>query len=127
LLRRGCRRRCAVNPRRRKGERQRNDQKHDRCEDHERVPPAIAADQRYREWREQELSERSGRRAGAEGERPPLRRHQLAERADHDGERAAGQPEADDLAGTEVEHRRRSGIGHRGEAQRVEDRAHAEH
>ena len=29
--------------------------------------------------------------------------------------------------GTEVEHRRRSGMGHRGEAQRVEDRAHAEH
>jgi hypothetical protein len=90
------------------------------------VLPPIAVDQRHRQRREKELSERSGRGAGAEGKRPPLRRHQLAERADHDSERGAGQPEADHDAGTEMEHRRRAGIGHRSQAERVENRARAE-
>ena len=43
---------------------------------------SISAD---RERREQELAERAGRRAGAEGERAPVLRQQLAEGADARG------------------------------------------
>jgi hypothetical protein len=84
-------------------------------------------DQRHRQRREQELSERSGRRSRAEGERAPLRRHQPAERADHHGEGGAGQAETDHHAGAEMEHRRRLGIGHGRQAERIEHRARAEH
>ena len=61
--------------------------------------PAEQADQRDRERRKQKLSERAGRGAEAEGGRAPLRRHQLAERANHDGESTARQAEADQDAG----------------------------
>ena len=53
-------------------------------------------------------------------------RHQLAERADHDGERAAGEAEADQHAGRDVQRRGRGRIGHQGEAKRVQDRADAD-
>ena len=56
-----------------------------------------------RERRIEELAERTRRGAGAEREAAPAVRHELAERADHHRERAAGQPEADQHAGREIE------------------------
>ena len=50
-----------------------------------------AADQRHRERREQELPERTRSGAGAEGQRAPLRWHQLAEGGEHEGELADAQ------------------------------------
>ncbi len=93
----------------------------------QRLLPAETVDQRDRERREQELPERTGSRAGAERERAPVRRHQLAEGADHDGEGRAGKAEADHHAGGEMEHAGRARVGHAGETERIEDRADAQH
>ena len=62
----------------------------------------IGVHQAHGERREQELAERARRRAGAERERAPAFRHELAERADHHRQRAAGQAEADQHAGREM-------------------------
>ena len=73
-------------------------------EDHQRVLPAEPVHQRDRERRKQELAERAGRGAEAEGERAPLRRHQFAEGADHEVNESRDEAEADQHAGREVEH-----------------------
>ena len=65
---------------------------------------SISAD---RERREQELAERARRGAGAERDGAPARRQQLGEGADHERERAAGEAEADQHAGRQVELERR--------------------
>ena len=72
------------------------------------------------------MPERAGGRPGAECERAPLRRHQLAECADHDRKGGAGEPEADHRAGREMEHSRRIRVGHGRQAERVEHRSDAE-
>ena len=76
-------------------ERQRQHQQHGAGEHQERGLPGKRVDQRMRERRIEELAERARRGAGAEGEGAPVLRHELAERADHHRERAAGKAEAD--------------------------------
>jgi hypothetical protein len=71
--------------------------------------------------------ERAGRGAGAEGKRAHIFRQELSERPEHDRERAAGEAEADEHAGSEVEHFRRCGVGHQGEPGSAEHRAYAQH
>ena len=100
---------------------------HQRGEYHQRGLPAERAHQRDRERRKQELAERAGRRAETKCRRAPLRRHQFAERADHDGERAARQAEADQHAGRQSQHQRRGRIGHQVEAEPIEHGAEREH
>ena len=106
---------------------ERHDQQHDGAENDQRMLPAVSLHQGHRERGEQELSERARRSAGAEGERAPFRRHQLAERTDHDGEGGAGEPEADHHAGGEMKHPGGRSVGHRRQADRIEDRSHAQH
>jgi hypothetical protein len=108
--------------RRRQRQRERQDEQHDAGEHDDGGAPVEGVDERAREWREQELAERAGRRAGAECERPPVVGHELAERPDHQVERTARQAETDENAGRELEHRRRRGIGHEHEAERIEQR-----
>ena len=108
-------------------ERQRQDEQHGGGENEQRRLPAETIDEIDREGREQKLPERTGSRSGPERDRPPLRRHQLAEGADHDGEGRARESEADDQAGGQMEHRRRIGVGHRRQAEGIEDGAHAQH
>ena len=103
-------RRCRGRGRER--ERQRHDQQHQTGEYHQRRLPAEIVDQRHAERREQELAERSGRSAGAERDAAPLRRQQLAECGQHQIERAAGQAEADQDAGAEIERQRRRRVAH---------------
>ena len=55
----------------------------------------------------------------------PFRRHQLAERRQHQIERAAGEAEADQHAGAEVERQRRRGIAHQRQAGGIQQRADA--
>ena len=69
-----------------------------------------------RERRIEKLAERARRRAGAEGQRTPARRQQLAESAEHDRERTAGEAEADEHAGPEIEHPGRGRIRHQDRA-----------
>ena len=124
LVGRRCKR--AGLPGRRERERQWHDEKHDGGEDDERLLPADAVNERHRERREQELPERAGRRPRAEGDRAPVRRHQLAEGADHDGEGGAGEPESDHRTGREMKHARRGRVGHGRQTERIEDRPQAE-
>ncbi len=79
------------------------------------------------EWREQELAEGSGSGHGAEGDRAPAFRQQLAEGADHRGYRAARQAEADQQAGRKIEHARRRRRGREVEPERVHGDAGAQH
>ena len=60
--------------------------------------PAQRLVQPDRERRKQELPERARRRADAERERAPVYRQQFSERADHDGEGGAREPETDQEA-----------------------------
>ena len=83
--------------------------------------------QRDRQRREQELAERAGRGAGAERKRPPSLRHQLAEGADHHGERATGKAETDQHAGRQVQFQRRAGVGHPDDAGDVEQQPADQH
>ena len=57
----------------------------------------------------------------------PFRRQQLAERRQHQIERAAGQAEADQNAGAEIERQRRGGIAHRDQAGGIQQRADGDH
>ena len=85
--------------------------------------PAERIDQHVADGREQELAEGARRRAGAEGHGAPLLRQELAEGAEHQVERAAGEAEADQHAGAEMQHAGRRRIGHDDEAERIEQRA----
>src|SRR3954447_23202433 len=78
--RRGARFCRGVLPRRRDRERQRYDQEQNAGENFQRGTPADLVDQADAERREQELTERSRRSAGAERDRTPALRQQLAER-----------------------------------------------
>ena len=89
--------------------------------------PAERIHQRHRERRIEKLAERARRRAGAEGERTPARRQELAESAEHDRERAAGKAEADEHAGPEIEHPGRGRIRHQDETDGIEHAAGAQH
>ena len=84
-------------------------------------------DQRGREWRIEELTERARRRPSTEGEAAPVFRHELAERTDHHRKRAAGKTEADQHSGRKVEFYERRRLPHPGKPRRIEDRAEAEH
>src|SRR5262249_15046602 len=96
-------------------------------EDDERDLPVEPVDERAGERREQELSERAGGRAGTERERPPALRHELAQRADHQVERAAGETETDQDAGGQMQHAGRGGVGHEYEADRIDDGTRPQH
>ena len=89
--------------------------------------PAERIDQDVADRREQELTERARRGAGAEGHRAPVFGQELAEGAEHEIERAARQAEADQHAGAEMQHARRRRIGHDHEPERIEERAGAQH
>ena len=113
LLVRGRRIRCRRSRRRRRDrERERHDQEHQQSEHRQRRLPAEIVDHRDAERREQELPERAGRGAGAERKAALLGRQQLAERRQHQVERTAGQTEADQDAGAEIERKRRRRIAH---------------
>ena len=114
--------------RRRERERQRHDQQQQAGEDQQRLLPADAADQRRR---------RTARTGTGRTSRPPCRRRsracgsarrqQLAERRDHEIERAARKAEADQHAGGDLQRDRRGRVGHQREAGRIEHRADAQH
>ena len=111
----------------RERERERNGEEKETGEDDERRLPALAVDQGDAERREQKLPERSGGRAEAEREAAPFRLHDFSESGEHDVERAAGKPEADQDAGGEIERDGRRRNGHQGKARRIEHDAGAEH
>ena len=116
--------------RRRERQRQRHDQQHQQRKYRQRRLPAEIVDHRHAERREQELAERAGRGAGAERDAALLRRQQFAERRQHQIERTAGQAEADQHAGAEIERHRRRRIAHQQQAAGIEQRAdhhHAQH
>ena len=110
--------RCA-GARRGEHQRERQDQQHESREDHERRPPAVQVDEEHAERREQELTQRARGGAGAERQRAPGFRNQLAERGEHDVERAAGESEPDQHAGGKVEQARRARFRHQGKSERV--------
>ena len=87
--------------------------------------PAERLDEGAAERRIEELAEGAGGGAGAEGERTPGFRQELAEGADDEVEGAAGEAEADQHAGAEMQHARRRGIGHDDEPDGVEKGAGA--
>ena len=95
--------------------------------DFERCLPSDSIDQADAERREQELAEGAGGRAGAEGERAPAFRQQLAERRDHQVERAAGKSEADQHAAGEIKRARRGGMRHHENAGCIEQRPGNDH
>jgi hypothetical protein len=107
-------------------DRQRQDEQDAHREDDQGRMPAEGFDQGAADGREQELAERAGGGAGAEGEGPPALRQELAEGADHQVERAAGEAEADQHPGAQMEHSGRRGVGHDDEAERVEEGARAQ-
>ena len=110
-----------------KRERQRHDQYHQAGEHHQRRLPAEIIDHRHAKRREQELPERSGGGSGTECNSPPLRRQQLAERRQHQIERTAGQPEADQDAGTDIKRQRRRRVAHHQETGGVKHGADTHH
>ena len=111
----------------RERERERQHQQHDHPEDHQRLLPADGVDQRHAQRRIQELAEGARGGAGAEGERAPAFRQELAESRQHDAEGAAGEAEADEDAGRNAEKKRRVGVGHQREPDGIENPAAAEH
>ena len=96
-------------------------------EHRQRRLPAEIVDHRDAERREQELPERAGRGAGAERKAALLGRQQLAERRQHQVERTARQPEADQDAGAEIERQRRRRITHQKQTAGIEQRADDHH
>ena len=111
------------------GERQRkrDDQQHQACEHRQRRLPAEIVDHGHAERREQELPERSGGGAGAKRNAAPLGRQQLAERGQHQIERTAGQSEADQDAGADIERQRRRGVAHHEQTAGVQNCADTHH
>jgi hypothetical protein len=79
------------------------------------------------ERREQKLPERTGRRSQTEGDRAPLRRQDLAERRQHDHQRRAGKPEADQHPGRQIEHWCAGRMRHQHQAEGVHEGAGAQH
>ncbi len=108
-------------------ERGRQHQQHARGKHQERVLPAERAHQKDCERRIEKLPERAGRGAGAEADQPPVLGQELAERREHDGERAAREAEADEHAGGEIEHAGRARLRHQREPERIENGAAAQH
>jgi hypothetical protein len=104
-------------------ERKRDDQEHQACEYRQRGLPAEIVDHRYAERREQELTERSGGGSGAERYAALLERQQLAERRQHQIERAARQSEADQDPGADIKRQRRRRVAHHEETAGVENSA----
>ena len=107
-------------------ERQRQNEQQEHGEREQRRLPADAVDQSNGGRREQKLPERSCRRSGPEREHAPAVGHKLAECADHKTERASGEPEPDQHAGAEVQHRRGRRRGHQPQTQCVENGAGGE-
>src|SRR5215831_2218563 len=66
-------------------------------------------------------------KARAEGKQAPALGQELAERGEHDGEGTAGQAEADEDAGGEVEHPRRRRVRHQDQANGVKSAAGPQH
>ena len=89
--------------------------------------PAVGEDERLAQGRQQELAEAAGRGGDAHGPRAPLGRHAPGEGGHDDGERAAGEAQADQDAGGQVHLQRGLGHGHQRHARGVEQAAHGQH
>ena len=95
------------------------------------IPSGRSASRNCRAWRRRTARTRIARttRRGARAQRDaaPFRRQQLAERRQHQIERTAGQAEADQNAGAEIERQRRRRIAHGDQAGGIHQRADGDH
>ena len=113
--------------RRDESERQRQHHQYGHREDEQCLLPAERIHQHDAERREQELAERAGGSAEAEGDRAVLQRQQLGKgRQDHH-ERGAGKAEADQGAGRHIERQRAGRMRHQRQTCGVHQSADAEH